>query len=480
LKFRKIHRTNRRQRNKEPRIVTVQENDEKAHGLDQGRNVETLFGTDGIRGRAYEAPLDENTVRRLGVALAEDLALQCPQPRILLAGDTRASTTDLARWLASSFQAAGGKVTWAGVLPTPAVSHLLRQDECAAGVVISASHNPADDNGIKILGPGGEKLADEIERHIESRIEEVTPVEGPDLPTVDRSLGDHYVDLLAASHTTEQPLTGLHIVADAANGAGSAFAGLLLERLGARVSTIASEPDGYNINAGCGATAPQRLADTVVERGADGGLALDGDADRVLLVDEKGSVLDGDDILLAWARKLQDDGSLPGNRIVATVMSNFGLEQALHTHGMGVIRCSVGDREVWMTMKEHGAALGGEQSGHVICSHYGVSGDGLLTGTHLLAIAMERGVPISGLSNIVRLPQVLLNVPVSRQLPFEDLPRVSTELAEANRRLDQRGRVLLRYSGTERLARVMVEGDDADEIKELADRIAEAIRAELS
>jgi phosphoglucosamine mutase len=441
--------------------------------------VEPLFGTDGIRGRAYDAPLDEDTVRRLGVALANDLALQCPEPQILLAGDTRASTTDLARWLASSFQATGGTVRWAGVLPTPAISHLLRQDECAAGVVISASHNPAEDNGIKILGPGGEKLADEIERHIEGQIAEVTPLEGPGLPAVDGSFGDQYLDVLVASHATERPLTGLHIVVDAANGAGSAFARPLLDRLGARVSAIASEPDGYNINAGCGATAPQRLAETVLERGADGGLALDGDADRALLVDEAGSVLDGDDILLAWARKLQNDRGLPGGRVVATVMSNFGLEQALLNDGMGVIRCSVGDREVWMTMKEHGAALGGEQSGHIICSHFGVSGDGLLTGTHLLAIAADRGVPISELSDIIRLPQVLLNVPVSRKLPFEELPRVSTELAEANRRLDRRGRVLLRYSGTERLARVMIEGEDADEIQGLAESIAEAIRSEL-
>jgi phosphoglucosamine mutase len=266
---------------------------------------------------------------------------------------------------------------------------------------------------------------------------------------------------------------------DAANGAASAFAGPLFERLGARVSTIASNPDGHNINANCGATAPQKLTEAVLEHGADGGLALDGDADRALLVDENGSVLDGDDILLAWARKLQADGSLPGGRVIATVMSNFGLEQALNNDGMGVIRCSVGDREVWMAMKEHGAALGGEQSGHIICSHFGVSGDGLLTGSHLLAIAAGRGVPVSELSDIVRLPQVLLNVPVSRRFPFEELPRVSAELAATTRRLDRRGRVLLRYSGTEQLARVMIEGQDADEIQSLAEGIAEAIRNEI-
>ena len=335
--------------------------------------METLFGTDGIRGRAYEPPLDEGTVRRLGVALAEDLALQCPEPRILLAGDTRASTNDLATWLGSSFQAAGGSVTWGGVLPTPAVSHLLRKADCVAGVVISASHNPAEDNGIKVLGPGGEKLADEIERHIESRIEEVSPVTGSDLPTLDSSLGARYLDLLVASHSIQRPLDGLHIVVDAANGAASMFGGQLLDRLGAEVAMIASEPDGHNINANCGATAPGLLADKVVELGADAGLALDGDADRAVLVDESGEVLDGDDILLAWARKLLGDGGLPGGRVVATVMSNFGLETALGRDGMGVIRCSVGDREVWMTMKEHGAALGGEQSGHIICSHHGVS-----------------------------------------------------------------------------------------------------------
>lgn len=450
-----------------------------APGLEHPKKVESLFGTDGIRGRAYEPPLDEETVRRLGVALAEDLADQCPSPRILLAGDTRASTIDLARWLASSFQAAGGLVTWAGVLPTPAVSHLLRRDDCAAGVVISASHNPAEDNGIKILGRSGEKLADEIERHIESRIEQAAPLKGPDLPAVDRTLGDRYIELLASSHSSDNPLEGLHIAVDAANGAGSAYAGQLFEMLGARVTTIASEPDGHNINESCGATAPQTLAEKVVECGADGGLALDGDADRALLVDENGAVLDGDDILLAWARKLKSDGRLPSGHVVATVMSNFGLERALRSEGMGMIRCPVGDREVWLTMQEHGVALGGEQSGHIICSHYGVSGDGLLTGTHLLAIAAGAHTPVSGLSDLERMPQILLNIPVSRKLPFEELPRVSSELADSNGRLAQRGRILLRYSGTEKLARVMVEGEDGDEIEELADRIAGAIREEL-
>ena len=442
--------------------------------------MNTLFGTDGIRGRAFESPLDEGTIRRLGVALAEDLAELGPNPKILLAGDTRASTTTLAKWLASSFQATGGRVVWGGVLPTPAVSHLLREGGYSAGVVISASHNPAHDNGIKILGPGGEKLADWIERHIEGRIEEVSPVPGPGLPAVDSLLGDRFLDLLVATHRGPAPLSGLHVVVDAANGAASGLARRFLERLGARVDAVASNPNGNNINDGCGATAPQMLAKRVVEIGADAGIALDGDADRVVFVDEQGKILDGDDILLIWARQLRADELLPGGRVVATVMSNFGLERALVDEGMEMIRCSVGDRSVWLAMKEHDAALGGEQSGHIICSHYGVSGDGLLTGSHVLAIAAGRGVPVSSLSDLERLPQILINVPVAERRPLEELPRVSTQLAETKDRLRGKGRVLLRYSGTEPLVRVMAEGEDQAEIERLAEDLAETIKSELS
>jgi phosphoglucosamine mutase len=441
--------------------------------------MERLFGTDGIRGRAFEHPLDEDTVRRLGVALAEDLTDAFAEAQILLAGDTRASTVPIASWLASSFQARGGKVIWAGVLPTPAVSQLLERGDSTVGVVISASHNPAHDNGIKILGPGGEKLADEIERHIEGRVDQVEALSGPELPDLDLSFGDRYLDFLVGSHEKPEPLAGMHLVVDAANGAASGIARRFLERLGARVTAIASDPDGGNINADCGATAPQRLAATVVEHGADAGLALDGDADRVVLVDEAGTVLDGDDILLAWARHLRAHDRLPGGRVVATVMSNFGLEQSLECEGMEMIRCPVGDRAVWLAMSGNDCALGGEQSGHIICSHYGVSGDGLLTGSHLLAIAADRNRPVSALSDLERLPQVLLNVPVVRRRPLEDLPSVSRELAATTASLDDRGRVLLRFSGTEPLARVMVEGEDAGEIETLAERLAEAIRSEL-
>ena len=441
--------------------------------------MKTLFGTDGIRGRAYEPPLDEDTVRRLGAALAADLSGDRGTPRILLAGDTRSSTQDLAEWIGSSFQAGGGNVVWGGVLPTPAVSQLCREDEFSAGIVISASHNPAPDNGIKILGPNGEKVADEIERHLEQRIEDTPPLFGPVLPDVERSLGRRYVDLLIATHAHSAPLAGLHVVVDAANGAASGIAGDFLARLGARVTLIAASPNGDNINDGCGATAPGELAAKVVEVQADAGVALDGDADRVVLVDETGLVLDGDDILLAWARHLRETDRLPAARVVATVMSNFGLERALTDEKMELIRCSVGDRSVWLAMNEHGSVLGGEQSGHIICSHYGVTGDGLLTGSHVLSIAAHLGRPVSTLSDLHRLPQVLINVPVSRMRPFDDLPDVARQLAKTQRLLERRGRVLLRYSGTEPLARVMIEGDDAAEIEAMADGLADVIRKEL-
>jgi len=352
----------------------------------------------------------------------------------------------------------------------------LRAD---GGIVISASHNPAADNGIKILGSNGEKLADDLERHLEQRIETSEPLIGPHLPEIDRGLGRRYVDLLVATHTRPEPLAGLHVVIDAANGAASGIAQDFLSRLGARVTAIASSPDGNNINEGCGATAPDDLASKVVALEADAGIALDGDADRVVLVDEKGAVLDGDDILLAWARHLQAAGRLPGSRVVATVMSNFGLEQTLANENLELLRCPVGDRSVWLAMNEHGSVLGGEQSGHIICSHYGVTGDGLLTGSHLLAIAVELSRPVSTLSNLHRLPQILLNVPVSHMRPFDDLPTISRQLAETNRLLAHRGRVLLRYSGTEALARVMIEGEDAAEIESLAEGLAEVIRKEL-
>jgi phosphoglucosamine mutase len=381
--------------------------------------------------------------------------------------------------MASSFAAAGGNVTWAGVLPTPAVSHLLRARSWDAGVVISASHNPAHDNGIKVLDADGQKIADSRERRIEALIESSEPLVGANPAAADHTLRHDYVAFLRSTHRGTAPLTGMQVIVDAANGAASGLARELLESLGATIEAVASEPNGTNINQNCGATAPQRLAEKVATAGADAGLALDGDADRAILVDERGRIFDGDDILLAWARHLDRQQRLPHRRVVATVMSNYGLEREMRHEGLEMVRCPVGDRAVWETMQEQGSALGGEQSGHIICSHHGVSGDGLLTGTHVLAIAAEGGVPLSSLSAFQRLPQVLLNVPVAKKTPFDELPDVTRELEDATRHLEARGRVLLRYSGTEPLARVMIEGEDASEINQLAERLAASIKAEL-
>lgn len=438
-----------------------------------------LFGTDGIRGRALEPPLDEDTVRRLGHCLALRLRGSADPPRLLLAGDTRRSTEVLAAWLGGSFAAAGGRVTWAGVLPTPAVSRLLRTDGFTAGVVISASHNPASDNGIKVISSTGEKIPDGVERELEAAMPAARPRLGPILPRPETAYLERYLDLIVATHGEARPLSGARIVVDAAHGAASGVAETFFERLGARVSSIASAPDGDNINAGCGATAADGLAEAVVATGGEAGVALDGDADRALLADETGRVLDGDDILLAWARDLSRRRRLPGGRVVATVMSNFGLERALHSEGLELHRCGVGDRVVWTAMKELDAALGGEQSGHVICSHLSVTGDGLLTASHVLAIGIIGAHRASELSDLVRMPQVLLNIPVREKIPFEGLPTVSRELADTRRALHGRGRILLRYSGTEALARVMVEGEDATEINGVATQLADAIRVDL-
>ncbi len=436
-----------------------------------------LFGTDGIRGRAFEPPLDEATVRRLGAALAEELG-NGGSPRLLMAGDTRASTPRLAGWLAEAFQGVGGTAVWAGVLPTPGVSHLLRQGGFDVGVVISASHNPAHDNGIKVLAASGEKVEDTLEERLEERMEVLEPRTGPGLPAADPSLTEAYLDLVVATHREPEPLRGLHVVVDAANGAASGLAGRLLERLGARVTNLASSPDGENINAGCGATVPEHAAEAVLAHGADAGLALDGDADRAIVIDERGRVLDGDDILLIWARALDREGRLQQRSVVATVMSNYGLWKALEDSGIGLVRCPVGDRSVWQAMRREGIVLGGEQSGHIICAHHGVTGDGLVTGSHILSIAAASG-PLSSLSDLRRYPQRLINVPVRRKPPFEAEPLIREETARAERLLEGQGRVLLRYSGTEPLARVMVEAEDAELTEELARRLAEVIASTL-
>lgn len=442
--------------------------------------TEPLFGTDGVRGVAGKPPLDRDTVSRLGAALAEHLKERRLPHRILMAGDTRRSTPEIAAWLAEAFTAGGGEVAWGGVLPTPAVSHLLRDlGGFGGGVVISASHNPAGDNGIKLVTADGSKWPVEDERRLEQRLGAAAAGgSGAPLPEVEHRFSDRFVELVLAT-LPGGSLGGLRLVVDAAHGAAAPVAAGLFARLGAAVEMVNDRPDGRNINAACGALHPEGLAAGVIARGADAGVALDGDADRAILVTHTGRVLNGDDVLLLWARSLAAAGRLDGSKVVATVMSNLALEHALGRKGVSLVRCPVGDREVWQAMRREGAVLGGEQSGHVICSRYSVTGDGLLTAAHVLAAVVADGRPLEELADLEPLPQVLVNVRLARRRPIQDVPELDHAVRDATAALGGRGRVLVRFSGTEPLLRIMVEADRRELAESLADELVGAARHAL-
>jgi phosphoglucosamine mutase len=441
---------------------------------------ERLFGTDGMRGVALQYPLDEGTVTRLGHALAVHLREAGAPCRVLLAGDTRRSTPVLADWFGGAFLGSGGQVEWAGVLPTPAVSHLVRSDGgYGAGVIVSASHNPAADNGIKLVGAGGSKLPRDEELALERRLlaldhqPEVLPLGRPASTDAAR-----YLELLLGT-LPARALAGLKVVVDTAHGAATPVAGELFARLGAVVSLINAAPDGDNINASCGALHPEGLAARVAESGADAGVALDGDADRAVLVTHTGRVLDGDDVLWLWARDLKSRDLLPGRALVATVMSNLGLEVACRQADLRLERCPVGDREVWEAMQRTGAVLGGEQSGHIICAHHAVTGDGLLTAAHVLHLAAKQHTALEALADLAHFPQVLLNVRVARRRPLDQVPELAAAIARHQSDLDGNGRVFVRYSGTEPMLRIMVEAATTQAARDTAEHLATVARTHL-
>ncbi len=449
-----------------------------------------LFGTDGIRARFGEAPLDRATVTALALHLAATLREQSgAPPLVILGGDTRESTSEICRWLAEGLTTGGARLQYAGVIPTPGIAWLTRELGAAAGAVVSASHNPWPDNGIKLLDPRGFKWSEEAEAALERRLEGGSSVEIPALPAVlpaDASLRERYLDYLAStvSDGGDRPLDGLKVVLDAGNGAASSYAGELFERLGARVTRLHTEPTGRNVNEGCGSTAPGEMAARVVAEGADLGAAFDGDADRCILADERGEVKDGDAILYLWAVRLRQRGLLEPPRIVATTMSNLGLERALAREGIGIERCGVGDRYVVETLLRENLALGGEQSGHIV--HLGLSntGDGLLTALQIARIVQgarhDAGRPLSELlAGFRRYPQILENVRVTRKPDLTGLPRVAEVVRSVEERLGADGRLVLRYSGTEPLARVMIEGPDQPSIEAMAGELAGAIREEI-
>lgn len=462
--------------------------DTAAARTDDEINAPRLFGTDGIRGPAGEAPLDRATVVSLAVALGHSLAETESSPVVVLGGDTRESTEEICGWVAAGLAVAGVDSRYLGVVPTPAVAWAAREIGAAAGVAVSASHNPMPDNGVKLLTGEGTKWEMEAEAAVERRMEPA-PADLPEVDLVpDRTAVDGYLAHLAEGlggeapgpAETPSPLAGLKIALDAANGAAAPYAERLFTGLGAEVVTLCDSPDGRNINQGCGSTHPERLRGVVSGEGCDIGFAFDGDADRCVLVDEAGEVRDGDAILYLWARALAAAGHLDPPAIVATSMSNLGLETALREEGISVVRCDVGDRQVVNTLVAEDLVLGGEQSGHIVNRRRSTTGDGLLTALHVARLAADEGRPVSELlAGFRRFPQVLVNVRVASKPDFATLPRVTGEARRVEQALGDQGRLVLRYSGTEPLARVMIEGPDQATIEGLAESLAQVISDEL-
>ncbi len=446
-----------------------------------------LFGTDGIRAVAGEMPLDAKTIFACGLALGH--SLRTPQPKVILGRDTRESSPWIAAMLAAGLRKAGANVESTGIVPTPAVAFLARTHGFDAGVVISASHNPWRDNGIKLFGGDGFKLADAVELAMEDEIlhhaSQVEPPNPASLPAVEdnAALTADYIDFLIAS-VPGLSLSGLRIVADCANGAAAAVAPELFRRLcGPKanlVTLLHVAPNGRNINDGCGALHPAHVAAEVVAHGADLGLTFDGDADRCMLAGARNNVINGDAILLMAARDLKARGLLTGNLVVATTMSNMGLEAALKRSGIQMLRAPVGDRYVLEQMLKSNAALGGEQSGHILLPHLATTGDGLLTALVVLDLVARSGKSIDELTADLKVfPQVIVNVKVREKKPLQSIPSVATAIHDAEMALKDSGRVVIRYSGTEALARVMIEAESEELMRLHANAIADAIRAEL-
>lgn len=444
--------------------------------------MDRLFGTDGIRGNAGSFPLDDPTIRVIGRSVALQMRERLGrQPRILTGRDTRES----GEWIEKAFHsgAAEAECESAGVFTTPGIAYLTRAFDFDAGVVISASHNPYRDNGIKIFLPSGKKLDESSERQIEEDIRSSLAVKAADVEVSTGRMAefrDSYIRHLEGE-VNGLRLDGMKIVIDCANGAASEIAPELLKDLGASLTSINDRPDGRNINENCGSLHLDGLRERVTAEGADLGVAFDGDADRALFVDEKGNLIDGDATLWIMARYLQNHGKLPQKRVVATVMSNIGLEIALASQGIELSRTSVGDKYVLEELLRTKLPLGGEQSGHIIFPEESLVGDGILTALFLLNALRERNVTLSeAVKGFTRYPQTLINVPVRQKQPFEDVQKIAATAREIEDELNGNGRLLLRYSGTENLARVMIEGKDQASINEQANRLAETIRSELS
>ena len=441
-----------------------------------------LFGTDGIRGTANVDPMTAETALRLGQAAGLMFVRGSHRHRVVIGKDTRLSGYLLEPALTAGFIAAGMDVTLVGPLPTPAIAMLTRSLRADLGVMVSASHNHFEDNGIKLFGPDGFKLSDDTELAIERLMDEDRSTRLAKASQLGRAArlddaGGRYIEAAKASFPRGLSLDGLKVVVDCANGAAYRVAPTVLWELGANIIPVGVEPDGFNINKECGSTVPEFLRAKVVEHGADLGIALDGDADRLLLVDERGESVDGDQILALIARSCRRSGRLQGGGVVATVMSNLGLERLLESEGLTLHRTRVGDRYVVEQMRAAGMNVGGEQSGHVILSDFATTGDGLVAALQVLAVLVNSGRPASEACKLFEpLPQLLRNVRFVGNSPLKH-PRVVAAVADAEAQLGASGRVLLRLSGTEPLVRVMAEGEDEAKVVQIVSGLCDTIQS---
>lgn len=438
-----------------------------------------LFGTDGIRAKAHEYPLDPATMYALGEALAHRVGAG---KKVLLGMDTRESGPEIARSLSAGLTAGGAQPVLIGVIPTPGIAYLCRMtDDAAASISISASHNPYHDNGVKIFGHDGMKLPDAVEEEIEDELRALRrdSVNVPETPLAENEELIEAYERFLISGIPPSALSGKKVVLDAGYGAAYRIAPEVFRRAGADVVIIHDAPNGTNINEKSGALHPERLAAIVVEQQADYGVAFDGDADRAIFADDQGKIRDGDEIIYLWAKYLRAHGDLRGGCVVTTVMSNFGFEKQLQADGIELCRANVGDKYVLEMMIQRDALLGGEQSGHIIDRSVHTTGDGIHTALVFGHILGELGAKFSALHTFDPMPQLLLNQKVGAKPPLDSLPRYQAALEKANADLAGRGRILVRYSGTENLVRVMVEGEDDAQIRRIADELRDVLKEEI-
>lgn len=445
-----------------------------------------LFGTDGVRGTAGQFPITPDIVLKLGQALGFVLRRKEEVPKVVIGKDTRLSGYMVEQCLAAGLNSMGVQVQLIGPLPTPGIGFLATNMRASAGIVISASHNPFHDNGIKIFGPDGFKISDEEELEIESLVfhqdmNKLLRSHGQIGRTkrIDDALG-RYLVYVKNTFPLDLSLEGVRIVLDCANGASYKVAPMVFEELGAEVIVIGNRPDGFNVNKKSGALHPDQVSENVKKYRADIGITLDGDADRVILCDEEGEIIDGDRILAICALQLKEEGLLSKNTVVATHMSNIALDQLLKKHDINICRTNVGDKYVVEAMRKHGYVLGGEQSGHIVLLNHSTTGDGCVAALKVLEVALKKGKKLSELRNIlVNAPQVLKNIPVSQKVPLEELPGYYEMISKIEKKLGSSGRVFVRYSGTEPLVRILIEASDATLADECAEELSYWLKSQL-